>query len=80
MESLAILVAAAAAGFAVSHWLKLPVIPLLILLGFLLAHAGVAADAEALGDLMTLGLTFLVFSAGIELNPRRFTRKLAGVI
>ena len=80
MESLAILVAAAAAGFAVSHWLKLPVIPLLILFGFFLAHAGIATDAEAYGDLMTLGLTFLVFSAGIELNPCRFTRQLAAVL
>lgn len=72
MSALAILVAAAAAGFTLSHWLRLPVIPLLIVLGFGLAHAGLEVDAGALDNLMGLGLAFLVYVAGIELNPRRF--------
>ncbi|NNM30349.1 MAG: cation:proton antiporter, partial [Akkermansiaceae bacterium] len=80
MGSLAILVAAAAVGFALSHWLRLPVIPLLILLGFGLSRAGLAAEQEGLNTLLALGLAFLVYSAGIELNPRRFRGKADAVL
>ena len=82
MSGLAILVVAAAVAFAVSHWLRLPVIPLLIVLGFGLSQSGLVTEpeSESLNNLMGLGLAFLVFSAGIELNPRRFRGKLAAVI
>ena len=38
------------------------------------------ADAAALENLLGLGLAFLVYSAGIELNPRRFEGKLDAVL
>lgn len=80
MSGLTILIAAAAAGFAVHHWLKLPVIPLLVLIGFALPRTGLVVEPEALKNLLGLGLAFLVYSAGIELNPRRFTGKLKAVL
>ena len=79
MTWLALLVLAAAGAFALSHWLRLPVIPLLILLGFVLANAGIPFDAEALDTALDLGLAFLVFTAGAELDPQRFS-KLAGAV
>lgn len=80
MSSLVILVAAAAGGFTIAHWLKLPVIPLLILFGFLLSHSGLETDPDVLQNLLGLGLTFLVYSAGIALNPKRFTGKMKAVL
>ncbi len=80
MSSLAILVAAAAAAFTVAHWLKLPVIPLLVLFGFTLSRSGLEVDADAFQNLLALGLAFLVYIAGIELNPRRFAGKLNAVL
>lgn len=80
MSGIAILIAAAAAGFALSNWLKLPVIPLLIVLGFALSRIGLTTDPDALKNMMGLGLAFLVYSAGIELDPRRFAGKLKAVL
>lgn len=80
MSGLAILVAAAAIGFALAHRLRLPVIPLLIVLGFLLSQGGMLADPEPLKNLLALGLAFLVFAAGIELSPQRFMKQLSAVL
>ncbi len=80
MSGLTIIVAAAAAGFALSHWLRLPVIPLLVTLGFGLSRTGLVRGEETLNLLLGLGLTFLVYVAGIELNPRRFQGKLGAVL
>lgn len=80
MSDLAILVAAAAVGFGLSHWLRLPVIPLLIALGFGLSRFGLSAGGQMSENLMALGLAFLVFTAGIELNPSRFMKKLSAVL
>ncbi|NIP92083.1 MAG: hypothetical protein GWO24_00820, partial [Akkermansiaceae bacterium] len=55
MSGLAILVSTAAAAFAVSHWLRLPVIPLLILLGFVLSRCGITIESDTLNNLMGLG-------------------------
>ena len=70
MTAIALLLAAAAVGFAVSKWLRVPVIPVLVLLG-----AGVAAldlaDEDFLQNAVVLGLTFMVFVHGVDLNPTR---------
>lgn len=70
MTAIALLLAAAAVGFAVSRWLRVPVIPVLILLG-----AGVAAldvvEEDFLQNAVVLGLTFMVFVHGVDLNPSR---------
>lgn len=71
---MAILVAAAVAAFGLAQRFRLPLIPLLIGCGFLLANAGLVSDRGNLADALELGLAFLLFSAGIELNPQRFRR------
>lgn len=75
MTGMAILLLAAAIAFGFAKWLRLPVIPLLILSGVglrLLADAGgVGLSRELLGQMVELGLAVLVFTAGTELSPRR---------
>ncbi len=80
MTWLALLVLAAAGAFALSHWLNLPVIPLLILFGFGLSNGGVPFDQDALDTALDLGLAFLLFTAGLELNPQRFARYAGAVL
>jgi CPA2 family monovalent cation:H+ antiporter-2 len=70
MMGLAALLAAAAAGHALARWLALPAIPFLVLTGLAVGPTGLV-DRHFLQDALVLGLTFLVFLAGLELNPRR---------
>lgn len=71
MIGIAILLAGAALAFGVARWLGLPSIPLLLLAGFVLAAIGILPSPDLLQDILILGLTVLVFVAGIELNPAR---------
>ncbi len=80
MTELTIIISAAAAGFAIHHWLKLPVIPLLVFAGIIISSVGLSPDTEELTIMIGLGLTFLMFSAGIELNPRRFAGEWNAVV
>ncbi len=80
MNELALLVLAASGAFAISRWLGIPVIPLLIVLGFGLARLPMEVDEKALRTTLDLGLAFLVFSAGIELNPSRYQGKIRSVL
>jgi Kef-type K+ transport system membrane component KefB len=70
LTAIALLLAAAALGHAIARWLGLPTVPLLILAG-----AAVVSVAPVPGDLLedalVLGLTFLLFVTGVELNPDR---------
>ncbi len=70
MTALTLLLLSAALGFALSRWTGLPSIPILLLAGM-----GVAAlypmEPGFVEDAITLGVIFLVFVAGIELNPSR---------
>ncbi|MBI4538876.1 MAG: cation:proton antiporter [Gemmatimonadetes bacterium] len=70
MIGIALLLAGAAVALGVARWTRLPAIPLLMLAGVAL-ELGKLFPAEVLADAVVLGLTFLVFVAGIELNPRR---------
>ncbi len=70
MTGLTLLLAAAALGYAVSRWTDLPSVPVLILAG-VAATALVPVESDFLEDALVLGLTVLVFTAGIELNPGR---------
>jgi monovalent cation:H+ antiporter-2, CPA2 family len=70
MIGVVVLLAGAAVAFGVSKWLRLPAIPLLIVAGIMLSRLGIV-PVDILQDGLILGLTFLVFVAGIELNPRR---------
>lgn len=71
MIGIALLLIGAAVGFGGARLLKLPAIPLILLCGMALSLLGPLPEPEVLEDILVLGLTFLVFVAGIELNPRR---------
>lgn len=92
MTAFALLMIAAAAGHALARWLRLPVIPVFIALGMVSTAGGWvpeglglhgATDVEATegaARLLELGLAFLVFASGVELNPRRFQRQRQAVL
>lgn len=75
MTAIAILLSAAAVAFGLAKLLRLPSIPLLMLAG-----AGLSALAEyravdipenLIREMIEIGLAVLVFTAGVELSPRR---------
>jgi CPA2 family monovalent cation:H+ antiporter-2 len=79
VNALALLLAAAAAGYGVQRATGLPSIPLLVLAGVLLsAVANVPADF--LESAVVLGSAFLVFVAGTEMNPARVGYQLRAVL
>jgi Kef-type K+ transport system membrane component KefB len=67
---LAMLLAGAAVALGAAHHFRLPVIPLLLVAGAALGTTG-TIPATLLQDTIILGVTFLVFFAGLELNPAR---------
>lgn len=67
MVGFALLLTAAAAGFALSRRLRAPVLPLLLVAGFALSALGLLPE-EHLAETVVLGVTFLLFVVGIELN------------
>ena len=81
MTGFLVVLLAAAAALAVARATRLPSVPLLVLAG-VAAHAiGVAPPGELLRDALLLGLAFLVFVAGTELNPTRAgAQKKAAVV
>lgn len=70
MIGVAVLLAAAAVGYAGARLLRVPSIPLLLLAGLAvsLVHA---PSGPILEDALLLGVSFLLFVAGLELDPRR---------
>ena len=80
MNGLAVLLATAAAGYGLSQRFRLPVIPLLLVLGFAVPLTGLKPERVTTEFILEFGLAFLVFAAGIELNPRRFFRQTRPVL
>ncbi|MEX1048601.1 MAG: cation:proton antiporter [Akkermansiaceae bacterium] len=86
MNLFAILLLAAAVAYGIARWLKLPTLPVLIGAGMVLNLSGALPQGLELGGgpddehagaarrILELGLVFLVFASGVELNPRRFIR------
>jgi CPA2 family monovalent cation:H+ antiporter-2 len=70
MTAIALLLGGAALGYGIAHWLRLPPTPLLVVVGVILARFGLV-QAEFLEETLILGVTFLLFVTGIELNPQR---------
>lgn len=70
MHGVAILLAAAAVAYAAARLLRAPAIPLLLLAGFSLGFIR-PPEPEVLEDALLLGVTFLLFVVGLELDPRR---------
>jgi CPA2 family monovalent cation:H+ antiporter-2 len=82
MTAFALLLAVAAAAYGLARLLRLPAIPVLIGAGMSLGLTGLVPKEFGLGNavgegavnVLELGLVFLVFASGVELNPRRFKR------
>ena len=79
MNAFALLLATAAVAYGLAKYFRLPSIPILIGAGMSLNLAGLAPKEIEIGgdgaaDMLELGLVFLVFASGVELNPRRFKR------
>lgn len=70
MEGVALLLAAAATGHAVSRWLGLPPIPFLLVAGLALSVVH-PPPSGLVDDALVLGVAFVLFVAGLELDPRR---------
>ena len=80
MNDLVVFLAAAALAHALALWLRLPAIPVLILAGLGLSATPWAPSHDFSFALVEAGVAFLVFNAGIELQPRRFARHLPAVL
>lgn len=70
MHGVAILLAAAAAGHGLARWLRVPALPLMLLAG-VAASLLAPVSPELLQDVLVLGVAFLLFLAGLELDPGR---------
>ena len=70
MHGIALLLTAAAAAYGLARAMDIPPVPLLLAAGVLLAPTGLL-PAEFLQDSLILGVSFLLFQGGIELNPAR---------
>jgi Kef-type K+ transport system membrane component KefB len=85
MTGLAILLLTAALGHGLARWWRLPAIPLLLGLGMALSFSGLAShggpeQADFTVAAVELGITFLVFASGIELDPGRFRQHRRAVL
>ena len=70
MHGIAYLLGAAACAYALARWLHLPAIPFLLLAGVALSRIA-PLPSELLIDALVLGVSFLLFVVGLELDPRR---------
>lgn len=70
----------AALGLGVAAWRRLPPQPVLLLVGLLLSGWGWFQADELLQSNLLLGLTFLMFVVGAELDPLRIGEQLKGAV
>lgn len=74
MSLFALLLFAAAIAFGVGKWMRLPPIPLLVVMGLGLRqwadYAEVSVPQDLLRSMIDIGLAVLVFTAGVDLSPR----------
>ena len=86
MNLFALLLGAAAIAYGVAKYFRLPSVPVLIATGMLLSLAGWVPSELSIGNgagsmnMLELGLVFLVFSSGVEFNPKRFTKYRKAVV
>lgn len=80
MTEITVLLLIAATGFGIARRFRIPVIPFL-LFGGITVSAFVSDDHTIqLQHALELGLTFLVFASGVELNPQRFGHQKKAVV
>jgi Kef-type K+ transport system membrane component KefB len=72
-----LLALAAAGGVAAAQWSRLPAVPILVLLGFAISWLPGSEGLRVDGEVPTLALAYLVFAAGLELEPARLVGNLA---
>jgi len=71
MTTMMLILAASAAALGLAALLRLPAAPWLVLSGVILSATGALPESALLQEVLLLGLAFLVFFAGTELNPQR---------
>lgn len=74
MIGFTVLLVGAAIGYGIARLLNLPPTPFLLGAGFLLAMTGLLPQDEILESALVLGVSFLVFAAGVELDIHRVER------
>jgi len=80
VNAFALLLVTAAVAYGVARYFRLPSVPVLIGAGMALSLAGLVPEELSFGggegamDMLELGLVFLVFASGVELNPSRFKK------
>lgn len=79
MHGVAILLAAAAAGHGLARWLGAPALPLMLLAG-VAASLVMPVPPDLLRDVLVLGVAFLLFLAGLELDPGRLGAQRAAAL
>jgi Kef-type K+ transport system membrane component KefB len=72
MTELLLLLIIAGTGLGLARKLKLPAIPFWILGGLIAGQLSWSVQTMHLEQLLEMGLIFLVFASGMELNPSRF--------
>ncbi len=84
MSGICILLVAAAIAFGLAKLLHLPPIPLLILVGAgihgLANFWQIEVPEDLIGEMMEIGLAMLVFTAGVDLSPRRMLGRTRAII
>ena len=75
MTAITLLLVAAAIAYGAASLLRVPAPPLLVALGVLLKVSGLLGDGQFISFMLLMGVTMLVFVAGAELNPARFSRQ-----
>lgn len=76
MIELALLLLTAALGSTLARRLSLPTIPLVLFAGWLLTLTGFRLSEDLLAKTIELGVAFLAFASGIELDAGRPSRRL----
>ena len=84
MSGICILLVAAAIAFGLAKLLRLPPIPLLMLIGAALHELAnfweIKVPEALLSEMIELGLAMLVFTAGVDLSPRRMLGRTRAII
>jgi hypothetical protein len=84
MNGICILLVAAAVAFGLAKLLRLPPIPLLMLVGAGIHELAnfwqIEVPEDLLGEMMEIGLAMLVFTAGVDLSPRRMLGRTRSII
>lgn len=80
MMAFIILLLAAAVAHGIAVWTRLPVIPLYLVAGYAVRLWFGEHEGDALWiNAVELGLVFLVFTVGVELNPKRLAKQIRAV-